>query len=672
MVVFIADKSNFTGYRTHFSRPKMKYAFVVFLSLLSTLSVFASDPDSLFAAYKTAPTADERAKIAFSIAGKYLFTTPKVAVPYLRATISEAPDIKSNRKFLGKCYNAMGIYYYYQAHYDSALIVLEKAKDIAAGLNEMDDLNKARKNTGLAYSGKGDYAAAVKVYLETLEYFRAKKDTAGVVGNLNDIGNTYILLKNYPQALKFQQEAVNYLRKYKNQVLLGNVYNSIGTIYDDLGKPDSARVYYEKSLKLKEKHGNLLSIINTKHNICSGIDSKTAPQESIQCFTELLAFQQKADNKPGLVRTYSNLSVAYRHMGKYDKALEMLNIAEKHAKALNDAALLAQLLSKKAEVQRLTGDLEKANQNLQTYIAVKDSVFYADRNKETLELAAKYELAKKETEISENKRKLLQTQNEKLQAELGVRNRNYWLLALVLILTGGIFGTVVFTQRARARQQKEKALAILEERDRGLKAIIDAQEEERIRIARELHDGVGNQLLALKMGLGKVLPQNRPGETEKVSHLLSDVIEEVRSVSHQMMPKVLQEFGIVPALHDMLEKTLGTAGIKYDFETHNLQPRYPQRLETALFRVSQELVNNIIKHSGATLASLQLLETNQTLVLFLEDNGRGISSGAGAKTKDGIGITSVKSRISAVNGEMNIAPGQSTGTVVTIRIPITP
>src|SRR5690606_5035088 len=144
-------------------------------------------------------------------------------------------------------------------------------------------------------------------------------------------------------------------------------------------------------------------------------------------------------------------------------------------------------------------------------------------------------------------------QNEELA------KRQLWIVVITSLAILLIIGLFLFQYKRRLSFQKEKNKAVLAERDKGLKAIINAQEDEKIRIARELHDGIGNELLALKMSLNGLIPPDEANpEIEKVNRQMQEVMEEVRSVSHQMMPRVLQEFGCVPALKDMLSKTLGS------------------------------------------------------------------------------------------------------------------
>jgi signal transduction histidine kinase len=182
-------------------------------------------------------------------------------------------------------------------------------------------------------------------------------------------------------------------------------------------------------------------------------------------------------------------------------------------------------------------------------------------------------------------------------------------------------------------------------------------------------------LTGLKLRLQNQLRNARMDEAEKetftqTSSLLDESINELRSISHQMMPRALAELGLLPALEDLLEKAFGHTDIRFSFEHHRLEgQRFPEHIEVSLYRITQELINNIIKHSGAKAVSVQLLKTPSHLVLVVEDNGKGFRFEDQAN-RNGIGLMNINSRAKALNGEVNYAPSPQQGTVATIRIPV--
>ena len=208
------------------------------------------------------------------------------------------------------------------------------------------------------------------------------------------------------------------------------------------------------------------------------------------------------------------------------------------------------------------------------------------------------------------------------------------------------------------------------QKELGLKAMIEGQETERTRIARELHDGVVQQIGSVILKSRNILSKMNLLETKESQELLrslEDSNQDLRNISHQMMPRALKELGIIPALNDLLEGSLALSNIKYSLEHFNIDERLPQKIEITIYRITQELINNIIKHSKADEVSVQLFNTNNTVILIVEDNGVGFSSN---KRKKGIGLLNISSRLDMVKGDVNFEPSPKSGTLVTIKIPL--
>ena len=260
----------------------------------------------------------------------------------------------------------------------------------------------------------------------------------------------------------------------------------------------------------------------------------------------------------------------------------------------------------------------------------------------------------------------------KAEAELSASNRTKWIVLLIGLVIVAVLGSTSIMQRNKRKAQAEKDAAIIEERDKGTQAVFIAQEEERKRISKDLHDGVGQQLSGLKMAFQKVskglLSENpkRSKELEKLSGILSESADEVRSISHQMMPKSLIELGLIEAVGDMLQKGLGMTGIEYDFEHFGITERLAENIEVSLYRVCQELINNIIKHSEAKKVHVQLFKNQKKVIMVVEDDGKGIK----AKNVNGQGLLNMRSRVNTLKGEINLEASPNSGTLATIRIPI--
>jgi len=211
---------------------------------------------------------------------------------------------------------------------------------------------------------------------------------------------------------------------------------------------------------------------------------------------------------------------------------------------------------------------------------------------------------------------------------------------------------------------------LLKEKEEGLKAILEAQEKERGRIAKDLHDGVVQQIGSVLLRTRSLMSNLKLIDTKESYELLSSLEKsntELRTISHQMMPRSLKELGIIAAINDLLDGSLPYVNIKYQFENFNIKSRISEAIEIILYRVLQELIQNVIKHSKATNVSVQLYLSGKFVVLVLEDNGIGIDT---TEKTTGIGLMNISSRLTTVNGVINFEAIEEKGTFVTVKIPV--
>ena len=207
---------------------------------------------------------------------------------------------------------------------------------------------------------------------------------------------------------------------------------------------------------------------------------------------------------------------------------------------------------------------------------------------------------------------------------------------------------------------------MIAEREQGLKALVESTDAERKRIASELHDGVGQLLTGLKYRVEAAV-KDRP-ELKDVLTLADDASREVRGIAHRMMPRALGDLGLAPALAYMLDKSLKLPGMHHNFEHFGLEQRLPHHMETGVYRIAQELLNNTIKHAQAQNVQVQLLRNKGHLVLIMEDDGVGIDP---ARATNGMGLRGLRDRARVLHGTLDIEPGVDRGTIATLRVPLT-
>ena len=641
-------------------------ACIFFCMVFQSTFVLSQDKiDSLINLFNHETNPDTRIGLSFEIAKLTYRSDPEICKQVVIAALSDSINITDKYMF-GKNLNSLGIVYQYQSQFDSADYYFSYCLHIGKQMNNEELEYKAYSNLALNSRNKGEFEKAIEYYIIVLKNHEKNNDMENAAGVLNDMGNTYLYMRNYEMGIDYQKKALKVIEHIDSMTnitmsIKANTLNSIGYTFNALGKNDSALYYYEKSLELKKETNNLFSWCNTKNNICSLL--RDEPEKCIACFQELLEIQHQLKDRRGIVRTKINLAVSYGDLGRDQESLdENLDILNNYADVC-DNEMMATLYKNIAGSYYFLKDYEKAYESRKKYDQYQDSLRNEFYNNQILEITEKYQVEKKEKEIA--------SQNLEIAAkDLKISNRNTFLYGLGGSLFALLFLSLFIVQRNKRISQQEKNKAIIAERDIGLVAVFNAQEEERRRVAKDLHDGIGQQIGAVSLHFQSLankiiaLSDDFQDDLQKIKKIITDTGTDVRNISHKMMPRALSERGLVDALADMLDISLSNSNIAYKFEHFNMEERLAQNIEVGLYRIAQELINNILKHSGATNVDIQLIKRKEHCILLVQDDGVGIED----KDSDGIGIQNMNSRLSALNGVLNLESDSSSGTTAMVRI----
>ncbi len=220
-------------------------------------------------------------------------------------------------------------------------------------------------------------------------------------------------------------------------------------------------------------------------------------------------------------------------------------------------------------------------------------------------------------------------------------------------------------------KRKEVESALKDEREKRLSALIDGQEIERQRMSRELHDGLGQFLIAIKLKLENIINAQHASKDSllEVQEMFNTTIDEVRKISDNLMPSILKEFGLETALRNLCKLMGQASNINIIFESLPLKKKLEERISTYLYRISQEALNNIVKHSQATDASIELFELGNYIQLIIKDNGKGFNYNSHYKSQ-GNGIYNIHERVNVIGGTIEMKSKKGEGTIIDIKIPL--
>jgi two-component system, NarL family, sensor kinase len=517
---------------------------------------------------------------------------------------------------------------------DSAADYYIKAAHIADSIKDYNFSGKIYNNLSVVFWNIGNYKKAVEYAKNGFEKAKNLNDTFLLSNALFNLGNAKSRLKQYDTAFilfKRVRELVNDPLKY-NQVLFRTISNE-AAIYAETGNSKKTILVYEDLLKRYESlPAYLLSYIY------SGLGNA-----------------QYEENQLGQAET------------NMQKAINMA-IEGGVKLGLRDSYLI---MSKIKEKQK---EFAPALEYLKKYQSLNDTLTGESRTKYIQQLEAKYNSTKKNSRITEQQ--LAISENQKTIQKKNILNAAL-VCGLILLLIIGLLLYRNFMHRSRLLKEreklKEKKIIELEQERKlvALESVMKGQEEERSRLARDLHDGVGGLLSGVKLSMSNMkgnvfLSEENAQSFNNVILQLDQSIAELRRVSHNMMPEALIKYGLIEALENYCENINLSGKIMVRLQTYGMEQRMDQSTEIVIYRMIQELLNNVIKHADAKNVLIQLVRKDDRFNLTVEDDGKGFDAKE-IENKTGAGLSNIKARAEYLNGSVDIVSKKGEGTSVNIE-----
>jgi two-component system, NarL family, sensor kinase len=538
----------------------------------------------------------------------------------------------------GAIQHALGTIQLRQGNYLEAVHYLVKAARVLDSLNNKTILPKTYNNLSLLYT-------LLKQFNKAEFYARACVKIAKETGNLQLISGGSITLaaslieqKKYEEALPFILKAKDIAQKKNDHYILGVCYRNLGHYYAFYKKDYSQAINYnEKALEQVKLLGNQL------------------------------------DEATILI----NMSLFYFFNNQFEKARISALKANELSHSLKSVDLELRSLYALGQAEAHFGNTRKAYDYMHKSWDLKDSA-YTEQNRQQIDyLDALYQTEKKEKEI-------LQLQNKEQINGLIIKRRNIVIYALSVTI-GLLLGMAFLIYRnirnkriiAETRLEIEKHKVRELENEKMLSAtqsVLQGEETERKRLARDLHDGLGGLLSGVKVALnnmkGNVILTGENVESfNQALGMLDNSITELRRVAHNMMPEALMKLGLKDTLTDFFSELGKVNPIQIDFQFYGQFERVESNLEINIYRIIQELVTNVIKHAEAKELVVQMIQEPKRLCFIVLDNGKGFELKDIQFTK-GNGLASIKSRVDSFKGQMEIVSKSGKGTEITIEFSI--
>lgn len=572
-----------------------------------------------------------------------------------------------NRRFLGMLWAA-------QAHHDSALRNYEAADHYFSLADDDQEWMKLKVDLGNAHYFLAAYQSAVRSYQQAdslAELVGGLSRERGII--LGNLGTLLMEMDLPTQALKYNQQAIALARKDGDMSRLGISLHNLGGIYEVLDSLEKGRQYYEQALAIADSLPDARLQGYCHHSLAS-VSSKTG--QLPQAITHARMALDFATNQEEDILYRSRLGLFLSQQGRYIQAEELLLDALARSEELNLPGYTLEIVGFLEEHFARKGDVEKAYKWSTRHRIMQDSIQSHEVEKQVRALEKKYQ-----TEQTEKENLQLKAENQAQAARLNLQR-----LALVFALGLIVLGIVAFYfyrknlegKRKLARQAADLQAQRIQQMEKehqliAMQAMVDGQESERSRLAKDLHDGLGGLLSTIRLQLDQLKENDAAVEANGLHHaqeLLDKASTELRRIAHNLMPQALVKFGLRSALEDFVGDINQSKVLQIDLQLYGLQERFAQVLELTLYRIIQELVHNILKHAQATEALVQVLRREGRIYLTVEDNGKGIA--ASSMTTKGQGLANLRSRVEYLQGKLEIDSQPGEGTTVYIEFDIKP
>ena len=609
---------------------------------------------------------------------------------------------ESNDTAKAKIAFRIGEAYWFERKVPEAVIYLKVCTDLCAKSGFRENEINAWHLLGNAYYKQEKFSQAIEALDLSAELARKYKDDKFPPLIDHSFATVYKILGDYPRAAEYAIQAIHGIKTSHHADVrsqIGYSYTLLGNIMQAQKRDSLALRYYEegyqetKDSDPAQANNMLLNIANLQYKSGNYLMARRqllhiVENDTLTCHTDddmyaFLIFSEISRMEGNLSECLRYMNSAWQYTKMKNLELDMDAITSKIIGVLIESGrfmeakkMLTELESRfrkkgkepsSAEYYRLKYRLEygfnnyrDAYQYQQKYIQIKDSLYQLEQTRTVNKLEVLYRAGEQEKRIHELRSAAILEETK--------RNRNYLFAGLLLI---GLSTTVVLTYRNSRIKQNYYQVQVknlkAQQQLVSMQSMINGQETERARIARELHDGLGGLLSATKMHFLSLLdqtPEFRENNlVQKCLLLLNNSSRDLRSIAHSMMPEILMQLGLLKAVEAYCEQLNGSKIVHFEFQHFGFNQSLKPNVEIMIYRILQELMNNILKHSRAKHAIIQFNKTEHSLQVTVEDDG------VGFKLEDrvngsGSGLTGIRQRVDFLNGNLSIDSRDGIGTTV--------
>jgi len=605
------------------------------------------------------PDDKKRASIYADLTWYYASVSVDSALQYGKKAIAVTENVKDST-LLSQIYSDLGAVHFRNNDFKNSEKNYLKSYQIRKQQNNVAGIAKLNNNLASVYQSTYQYKKAMKMYLEALHFFESKADYKNINTTKANIGLLFVDLKDNNNAIKYLTEAIAFFEKQTQTVEFDNKlcenYLNLGKAFQLKKDYANAEIYYNKSAAICNKVGNKQGYAFSNRNLGNlntllKKDSAAAQNLEISKVTRK-EFHSKIDSESNDIDIAQNLIVQEKFEEAKKILLNILPVFEKE----NSKENLLSTYKLLTNIYHHSNQTDSSDLFFEKYISLDNDLVNTNVFKDTAEMEKKYQSLNKDNEILSQKSKIFK--------------KNVMVFSLLGLILMGLIYYKSYQNKQKIQLQKE----ILHQQDLATKAVMNAEDNERKRMATHLHDGIGQLLTAANMNMSvlddyKEDEHNFANVLHKTQDILMEAMADVRTLSHQIMPNMLIKNSLSDALRDLISKT-NSPKLQIDLKMEGLKNDLNQNIQVVMYRVIQECINNTIKHAKANRVEISLIQSNTMIEAIFKDDGVGFNPLKISSKNDGLGLDNIKSRIDMLKGDLKIKSAEGQGTSIVMKIPI--
>jgi len=556
--------------------------------------------------------------------------------------------------------NQIAYGYFYQARYydklgpyNESVILYMQALSIFKALDNTAQVSRCYYKLGFNHFKLADYDLGLDYYFKSLKLDEERNYKPGIALTLERIGKLYLNTGDFYKARESFERALNIFIELKDDFRMLMNESCIAVTYQkEAMRYDNDSLFYKaidlykvllpkSSKKSPETHATLLQNIGSSYRFLKQYD------KSLEYLIKSLPIQVELGLHKDSAHTCNDIAETYLDMNQLSKAkkyaLKAVNFARGYALQQERYAYYVLYL-----IEEKTQNFESSLVNYKKYQKLQDSIFSLEKTNKINDLRIKYESDKQRLKIENQESNIAL-----LDAKNSVKNQ--WLIFGSLGLLSVFLLFTISKSKNNAKKEKKQ-------QEKFSQNLMESQEMERTRIAKELHDSVGQKLTLIKR-------KSQNTKQIELTNLTNDALEEVRSISRGLYPALLKELGLSRSLTQLVNEYDEQTELFYTMDIDIIDSYFTETASLNFYRLIQECLTNIVKHAKAKSVTVSIKKEKNSVIAFIADNGKGFDL-EDSKKQNSLGLKTIFERIKILEGKLSIDSKLNTGTNFILTIPV--